>query len=57
MCEKEKKHNERKTVDYKDLIPKMTVETPKLDEYYKKAFLERGAVSGNEYSKNTTTWD
>ena len=57
MAEKKQTENFVKSVDFTDLLPKMTVKQPKLDPLYEKAFLDRNEKPASEYNQNTTTWD
>ena len=57
MAEKKQTENFVKSVDFTDLLPKMTVKQPKLDPLYEKAFLDRNEKPASEYNQNTTTHD
>ena len=57
MAGKKQTENFVKSVDFTDLLPKMTVKQPKLDPLYEKAFLDRNEKPASEYNQNTTTHD
>ena len=57
MSEKKTNVNFVKSVDFTDLLPKMSVKTPKISPLYEKAFLDRNEKTASEYNQNTITWE
>lgn len=52
-----KTENYIKSVDFTDLLPKMSVKNPEISPLYQKAFLDRNEKPASEYNQNTTTWE
>ncbi len=57
MSEKNKNESFIKSVDFTDLLTKMSAKSTEIDPLYEKAFLDRNEKPASEYNQNTTTWD
>lgn len=57
MSDKNKNESFIKSVDFTDLLTKMSVKSMEIAPLYEKAFLDRNEKPASEYNQNTTTWD
>lgn len=57
MSDKNKNESFIKSMDFTDLLTKMSVKSMEIAPLYEKAFLDRNEKPASEYNQNTTTWD